>query len=1101
MGEERYRSFMEGSPDAIVVTSSGRFVYLNSRACDLSGYSAQEFMKLSFEDIIASEYVDLVKSRHSRRLEGESVTELYEIEFITKDGSRIPVEISVALTTYDGSPATLTFIRDISEREKAEKALGESEERYRNFLDGSRDAIAVHSDGRFVYANPEAHKMVGYSHQEFMEMSIEDLIAPEYLDLVRSRIADRYAGKLTSDQYGIEIVAKDGRRIFVELGVSLIDHEGSPASLAFIRDVTERKKAEDALIKSEATLREAQRIARLGNWDWDIVTGGLAWSDVIFTIFGLKPQEFGATYEAFLSYVHPDDRAMVEDAVAEALELNNYEIEHRIILKTGEERTVHERGEVSYDENGEPTRMLGTVIDITERKNAERALVESEAQYRGLFEGLIDAFFFCEVIYDDNDVPINYRYVEINDRYVEVFEKGREIIGQLVTDVWPGIEDELNNWISRYGSVAKGGGELRFEQYLALQDRWFNVSVYSPKPGYFASLLQEITERKRMEDDLRRNQDLLESFMENATDRFYILDEELNIVAVNDIALKKLGFSRQQVIGRHYLDVFPSSRDKGRQEAYERVLKTGEQYSTVDLSDLNDQYRILAFKIEGGMGLITTDVTNIMVYQNRLEALHSSSVRLAKAQELDDICDIAIETISQSLGHTFGTVGCVEGANFVIHRDTLEINEGLAIPLDSKSVIVRSIKTKEIQIVPDISADPDYHTPVPMSEEKYTTRSELCVPVLVEDRAIGALNVESSKLDAFTQDDASHLATLAEHIASAIGRLEYIKGLEAFQRRLEAVHISSTRLVEAETIEQIAFISIEILDQVLKYRWGGMGFVEDDVFSIYDTIDSRPTGKIRVPLDESAIAIRAIKTGKSQLIHDVSKDPDYMIPPGAEEPNQSSLTVPILINAEGIGAFNVESKEKNAFNEDDVKLIETLAQHVASTVRRVRQEDIRAQQFIELTYKLNNLEPGDSYICESHDRCFKVYAELSLHGVPGICLVRDDPGKLVDRYGFDPENVKLLSSRPIKGFEAMNNLQDISRTISSLLKETSGPVILLDGIEYMISLFGFETVYSFLQEKKFDILEANAILLIPVDIGTLDERQRALLSSELKTLT
>jgi hypothetical protein len=215
----------------------------------------------------------------------------------------------------------------------------------------------------------------------------------------------------------------------------------------------------------------------------------------------------------------------------------------------------------------------------------------------------------------------------------------------------------------------------------------------------------------------------------------------------------------------------------------------------------------------------------------------------------------------------------------------------------------------------------------------------------------------------------------------------------------------------------------------------------------------------------------------------------------------SELTVPIVVDDTAVGAINVEELTKNAFNQDDIRLIEILAQHVASSVRRVREEGIRAQQFIELTYKLNNLEPGDSYICESHDRCFKVFAELSLHGVAGICLVRDDPEKLVERYGLDTESVRLLSSRPIKGFEALNNLQDISMTISKLLKEESGPVILLDGIEYMISLFGFEMVYNFLQEKKFDILEADALLLIPIDILTLDEQQKALLSSELKTLT
>lgn len=123
--------------------------------------------------------------------------------------------------------------------------------------------------------------------------------------------------------------------------------------------------------KLQKMLQEAERIARLGCWNWDIKNNVLLWSDGIYRIFGLELQEFGATYEAFLSLIHPEDRTYVKQAVNEALYAGkSYDIEHRIVLPDGTVRIVHEQGEVTYG-NGNPIRMFGTVHDITERRKIE----------------------------------------------------------------------------------------------------------------------------------------------------------------------------------------------------------------------------------------------------------------------------------------------------------------------------------------------------------------------------------------------------------------------------------------------------------------------------------------------------------------------------------------------------------------------------------------------------------------------------------------------------------------------------------------------------------------------------------------------------------
>jgi PAS domain S-box-containing protein len=152
-----------------------------------------------------------------------------------------------------------------------------------------------------------------------------------------------------------------------------------------VERTAELEKANEALRRSEASLSKAQQVAHIGNWDWNIQTNQLHWSDEIYRIFGLSPQEFGATYDAFLDSVHPGDREFVIKAVNEALyEKKSYRIDHRIVLPDGRIRIVHEQAEITFDEAGMPVQMLGTVQDITDLKKAEEELKKSYEQLRNL---------------------------------------------------------------------------------------------------------------------------------------------------------------------------------------------------------------------------------------------------------------------------------------------------------------------------------------------------------------------------------------------------------------------------------------------------------------------------------------------------------------------------------------------------------------------------------------------------------------------------------------------------------------------------------------------------------------------------------------------
>ena len=253
----------------------------------------------------------------------------------------------------------------------SEQALRRSEEEFRLLFGTVTDIVCLlDTELRVLSITPSVQGVLGHRPEEVIGKRLLDLqvVSPADLDALASDIRRLLAGEqLPLSAY--EFLAKDGTPRFVEISGEPVRHEGTVAGLiAVARDVTEHERAEKELRQSEARLAEAERIARLGNWEWDIRTGALAWSDEVYRIFALSPQGFGASYEAFLNAVHPDDREHVARAVQEALYAKKpYSIDHRIVLPDGSERTVHEEAEVTFDTAGKPIRMLGTVQDTTER--------------------------------------------------------------------------------------------------------------------------------------------------------------------------------------------------------------------------------------------------------------------------------------------------------------------------------------------------------------------------------------------------------------------------------------------------------------------------------------------------------------------------------------------------------------------------------------------------------------------------------------------------------------------------------------------------------------------------------------------------------------
>ena len=180
-------------------------------------------------------------------------------------------------------------------------------------------------------------------------------------------------------------------------------------------------------------------------------------------------------------------------------------------------------------------------------------LRESEEKYRALFEHMMNGFALHKIVLNKNKIPIDYIFVEVNDVFEDQTGLKREkIIGEKVTKILPGIENDPVGWITIYGKVAQTGKNLRFESYSESLNKWYSIYAYSPKKGYFATIFEDITEHKKAEDALKSSEERLKIIFESAPDAIYLVNFKGTFIDGNKTAEDIMGYKREELIGKNF---------------------------------------------------------------------------------------------------------------------------------------------------------------------------------------------------------------------------------------------------------------------------------------------------------------------------------------------------------------------------------------------------------------------------------------------------------------------------------------------------------------------------------------------------------------------
>ncbi|AKB77481.1 sensory transduction histidine kinase [Methanosarcina horonobensis HB-1 = JCM 15518] len=457
---------------------------------------------------------------------------------------------------------------DISDRKELEEKLRESEEKYRNIVEIANEGIWIlDTKARTTYVNEKMAEMLGYSQDEMVGRSPCNFVDEEFEFILKLNLEKRKQG--INQVYELKLTCKDSSLLWALISTKAIfNKDGKFAgSLSVLTDITERKEAEEALKKardsleekikertiqlekayeslkeSEQSFAEAQKMAHVGNWDWDVANDKAYWSEEMYRIFGRNPEESAPAYNEYLNYTHPDDRDYVDNALKESLSRGKpCNIDYRIVLANGEIHTIHMQSRIIFDEENVPVRMRGIVQDITERKKAEEKIqilvnaVESsnDAILTESLEGIVTSW--------NKGAEQVYGY------------SAEEILGKNISIVEP---DNLKGEIKRFSEKIKQGKKIQSYETLRLKKDGtiINVSV-TLSPIFDASgelmaisaIARDITEQERAEETLRESEARLRRFYESGLFGMHYYKLNGSITGANDKFLEIIGYTREDL--------------------------------------------------------------------------------------------------------------------------------------------------------------------------------------------------------------------------------------------------------------------------------------------------------------------------------------------------------------------------------------------------------------------------------------------------------------------------------------------------------------------------------------------------------------------------
>lgn len=504
----------------------------------------------------------------------------------------------------------------------------------------------VSKDGTLLSMNPAGLALIGAkSFNEVEGLCVYDLVTPEFRDDFIDLNKRVFAGETVELEF--EITGLNGDHKWVDTHATpLTDDSGTiMAHLAVTRNITRRKEIEETLRENERQLIEAQHMAHVGSWHWDITSDMIKWSDEVYRIYGLSREDVPVlTRERIMEALHPDDRDRIYQNIDQTVDLGiGNDNEYRLIRPDGSIRTVSSRREVKFDKDGKVASLAGTVQDITERKLEEEATRKNQKRLRdaqriamlGFWEVDIvrDTTFWSEEIYTIFGVNPDIFTPDANSIAELIYPDDRE-------SVRCAIEAALHDDIpfNMDYRIVRPDGALR---HIHTQGELIRDD--NGAPLYRLGTLIDITARKLAEDALLKNHQLLSSVIEAPQDMIYVKDVEGRFLVANSALAEFLGRSKEEIIGKTNADIFPPDAARRADQEDEEILSTGKPNTYEHTMEIGGEKRTrlsekAIFRDDEGNILGLVGISRDITERKRIEdALKKSQRLFEEAEEIGRI--------------------------------------------------------------------------------------------------------------------------------------------------------------------------------------------------------------------------------------------------------------------------------------------------------------------------------------------------------------------------------------------------------------------------------------------------------------------------------